>query len=176
MKMKNKYFSQEQVLMDAFGFNLRDLHANREGRITKSQFKKAIQHDTRPIRQIILVSLVITLLSAIVLITDIAGNDSRGLTTIGDMAFMVLVYSGLVLIITTLMWLPFISLNRRQEVATTQGIVIVDIHASRAIVKIGNMRLRASRDAILTLKHMNPYVIHYLPGSKVIVSVEAMES
>jgi len=161
--------------MDAFGFNLRDLHANREGHITKSQFKKAIQRDTRPIRQIILVSLVITLLSAIVLITDIVSNDSRGLSTTGEVAFMVLIYSGLFLIVATLTWLPFISLNIRQEVATTQGIVIVDIHPNRAIVKIGNLKLRAHRDAILTLKHMNPYVIHYLPGSKVIVSVEAME-
>jgi len=176
MQVTTKHVNQDQILMDTFRFNLRDLHANREGRITKSQASKIIQRDARYLQQSIAGLVVVFLISVFVILIDGVVN-ARDAGFMGEIVSPVLVFSGLMLPIFLLRLAYMQSqVHSSRQIAMIQGIIVLDTSPQRTMVKIGRVKLHAHRDALLTLKHMTPYVMHYLPESKIIVSVEAMQS
>ncbi len=172
--MKTKNLTQDQILMDTFRFNMRDLHANREGYITKSQRTKILRRDTGALVRILSMFIVLAFLAMMGLLIDFIVSTRFGITD--AVLIYLLAFSGLITIITFPYWLYMTYALRGARVESVQGIIVLDTSPQRAMVKIGRLKLRAHRDALLTLKHMSPYVIHYLPKSKIIVSVETIES
>lgn len=174
--MKKHRLNQEQILMDAFRFNLRDLQSNREGRITKSHSSKIFQRDARYSQQVIAGLVVVAFISILAMLIEWVSNN-RGSGLMGMLGFMGLAFSGILLLPSiSRLWQMTVQVHSSHQIAAIQGIIVLDTSPQRPMVKIGRVKLRAHRDALLTLKHMSPYVIHYLPKSKIIVSVEAMES
>ena len=55
---------------------------------------------------------------------------------------------------------------------TTQGIAVVNVTEHQSHLEINGLKLNASPDVLRRVRHLDPYVIHYLPESKVILSME----
>lgn len=58
---------------------------------------------------------------------------------------------------------------------TVQGIAVVNIGESESYLEINGMKLNASPDVLRRVRHLEPYIIHYLPNSKVILSMEHID-
>lgn len=171
--------------MQAFRFNQRDLVANREGHITKTHGRKILERELwdrdSHIMRTILPFIIILILPALVCILsgftviEFAMSDSP----IPEGAIQVMLGS-LVIILICVVGIYFITRSlfrdvNQGEVVTIQGLAIVDNNPKSPSLTVNNVNLRLNRKALITLKHMEPYVFHCLPKSKVVVSVEAMQ-
>ncbi len=76
-------------------------------------------------------------------------------------------------------WLQLQKDLRKNEVHTVQGIAVVNVNrtsnSSISHLEIGGLKLKASPDVLLRVRHLDPYVVHYLPESKVILSMQHID-
>lgn len=60
----------------------------------------------------------------------------------------------------------------RNEFSTMQGIAIVKIDENNSTVEINDIVFDPDKDVLFRIKHLEPYLIHYLPKTKTILSME----
>jgi Zn-dependent protease with chaperone function len=180
-KPKNISLSRQQELMNVFDFTWHDLAANREGRITEVQKKKVMRLQGsvwNPMMWIF--SFMLIMLFAFVFWISLSSY----------LSFIELINTGIYvpfsiigLLISVFIVAAWYSKQKiwrdlqTEIVETIQGIAIVetDPRGLAGSITIHDVRMQARRECILRIKHLEPHVIHYLPNSKVIVSVEVME-
>ena len=173
-----KTIDQQQEIMRVLEFNYRDLDANREGRITYQQgkeiWKRESHHWQKPLRMAFILGLG-TIGLALLGLSNLFGRESSLFTlwVAGLNLFLVLIYFSAALI----KMLPlYIDISQR-EVRQMHGIVIhnyIDGYHPRDAFTINSQQFRAKEPVLKSIEHLEPYVVHYLPRSKAIVSVEVM--
>jgi hypothetical protein len=180
---KNKMLSRQQELMNAFDFTMRDLAANREGTITETHKRAVLRREQQ--RWMLYIYLLLGCIFLSLLFWGIAQNNPDG----GFVMSYIYVGAVYVFPLIALALLPFFLWGffvrhrignelKREQVAVLQGIAVVDTSYERrqyGDVTVNNTKLNAKRDAVLRIKHLEPHIIYYLPRTKVILSVEAIE-
>lgn len=174
MKMKNKSMSRQRELMKVFDFAESDLAKNRVGKLANYQGRRVIDRERWYCNEPIIPGL------------GFGFFASLGIAALMKDAPMDEVLIFLVLTLGMSLGLFAQSANRwfsiwsdvnRGEVSSTRGIVTVDIGDRRHKPKlsIGSLQLKANRNALLRIKHLEPHIVYFLPRSKIIVSVEVVE-
>jgi hypothetical protein len=63
------------------------------------------------------------------------------------------------------------------DVQTVQGIAVVSLDntQNRGKLEINGMELKASPDVLRRIRHLEPYIVHYLPDSKIVLSMAHLD-
>lgn len=181
MKAKTKHHDRQQLLMQAFNFRASDLKANQSGKLSQRQIQLYMLKQISPL----IFGTIISFLLTVPIILIILWVNPKNLVA-GFVLFAI--YSpSIALGITVSFRLRRIrrqsfirnEMNYRR-VARVQGLTIVDIsNSSRSYygkLKVNNCIFRLQHEELLCVKHLEPHIVYYLPKSKIIVSVEAMQS
>lgn len=177
-----KVSPRQQELMNVFGFTQSDLETNREGRLTKFQAQKVMKRESNRWKVPMFAGLFIVLLPMICLISPVfilsLPVRSNGLVPL-TLLFSPIVFAGLVFFRQGFFRRQHIKSDiNLGRVEAVQGIAIVDISDRNHTPKltIQNHHFAVSRNALLRIKHLEPHIVYFLPRSKIIVSVEVVES
>ncbi|GAB5492573.1 MAG: hypothetical protein Phog2KO_27880 [Phototrophicaceae bacterium] len=167
---KKKLTGQQGELMRALEISVDDLMANDEGYITEAQ------RESLPKRQ-----------GYQLLPYKIMGGAFAGFALIFPVLFMLIDDAPPEMLFMSLFFLAIASIaggfglyqQRRlkndlasNEFQTVQGIAVVNIGENEAHLEINGLKLNASPDVLRRIRHLDPYIVHYLPNSKVILSME----
>lgn len=176
MKTKMKATTRQDELMYAFDFTEEDLEVNREGKIFVGQGQKVMNRENKRWRIMIFGGLAIAAFftSCPVFAWIVDGRLE------GSLVFAGVIYGigGLVGIGYGFhQWQLINSDFNVGKVEAVQGIAVIDADSrGKQVVMIGSLQLKAKRDALLRIKHLEPHIVYFLPRSKIIVSVEVVEN
>lgn len=170
---KKKLTGQQGELMRSLGISMDDLIANDEGYITEEHQESVLKGQGYQLQQYAILSGIFTLMSVIFSGIALANPDKllpllfMGLffLTVGLSAGGLRLYQG--------RKVKAELANNRFE--TVQGIAVVNVSWEEAYLEINGLKLNASPDVLRRVQHLQPYIIHYLPGSKVILSMQHIE-
>ena len=169
-KAKGKTLSRQQELMRAIDFTMRDLAANRIGRLSVSQHKNLATANTK---QAIFWGCFCCIPTLVVLaFAGVYYQEWKGDVLLVTSPFFIVlllftVYAG------RQIWTLRREINEG-HVQSVQGLAVVQTQQGFSIT-VNDMTLYAPLEAILRIKHLEPHIIYYLPRSKVVVSVEVIE-
>ncbi|GAB5492572.1 MAG: hypothetical protein Phog2KO_27870 [Phototrophicaceae bacterium] len=166
---KKKITGQQGELMRALEISVDDLIANHEGYITEAQrvsLPKRQGYLWRPYRVTCGGCAFLGLIFPIMFLGSI-------------MPFVIIIFSLFSFAIAaffgysglhqySLMLIELTSNNFK----TIQGIVVVYIGANGGYLEINGLKFNASHDVLHRIRHLEPYIIHYLSKTKIILSME----
>jgi len=167
---KKKLSGQQGELMRVLDIVPDDLIANDEGYISERQQESVLKRQAYQWQGFFVVSILLGLFG--LLFGGFAAFNT-------DKLLPLLAMTGFFLLIAT--FLGVASALYRQKVKgelqknrfeTTQGIAIVNVTEHQSQLEINGLKLDASPDVLRRVQHLQPYLIHYLPESKVILSME----
>ncbi|MDQ7027116.1 MAG: hypothetical protein Q9P01_21880 [Anaerolineae bacterium] len=170
-KIKNKSLTRQEELMEALNITEDDITANREGRITPEQ-KLNLQKRVR--RRIIFIVLgaIFLLVLGIYTVNVFLREGVTGNSIPPALTFTV----GLLIELIVVMIVGRFGNDVKDgHVEAMQGLAVVKSGETYSL-SVNNIRFNAPQKAIIRIKHLEPHIIYYLPRSKVVLSVEVMES
>lgn len=170
---KKKLTGQQGELMRALDISMDDLIANDEGYITESHRASVIKGQGYQWQQYTILSAVFTSMSVIFAGIASANPDKLLPLLFMGLFFLVVGLSAGGLRIYQQRKVKEALANNRFE--TVQGIAVVNVTWEESHLEINGLKLKASPDVLRRVKHLDPYIIHYLPGSKVILSMQHIE-
>jgi hypothetical protein len=167
MTNKQKPLKYEEMLEDAFAFDVDSLRHNAQGQLSHHQrmkLKSRFQNNS-----ILLFFAVMAFIAALTLIR------------VGAVAYIVMLISlvgGGVLALQSLRLTSDLNAN---DIETIEGRIHLDVQSGgqNSVVyqlQIGDMKFTLNKKKFLALKNGDPYRIYYLPSSKRILSVEWLYS
>lgn len=170
---KKKLTGQQGELMRALDITMDDLIANDEGYITEEHQESILKGQDYQYQQYNILAGVFTFMSVV-----FAGIASANTDKLLPLLFM-----GLFFLVVGLSSGGYGVYKRRKVKAelasnhfeTVQGIAVVNVSWEEAYLEINGLKLNASPDILRRVQHLQPYIIHYLPGSKVILSMQHIE-
>jgi hypothetical protein len=177
MKTKIKATTRQEELMYAFNFSDADLEANREGRVGESRYRAIVkQRQSQGTSGEFLgaISIIIA-----ILILFWGGTRIFTDTSLSALVFSIVGVSFFSVVGGILILSKDTSSKRKvspEELAveSVQGIVVLD--ELKGGFSIGSLFFKVERHALLRIKHLEPHIVYFLPRSKIIVSVEVVES
>ena len=165
---KKKLTGQQGELMRALEISVDDLIANDEGYITEAQRTSLPKREAYQwIGQLIISSIIGSVLLFILLPMILTAMREIHPATLSNVTFLFLVT-------VFIAWHGFISYNRLKndllanKLHTVQGIAVIN----KGRLEINGLKLNASPDVLSRVLNLAPYIVHYLPNSKVILSME----
>jgi len=181
-KSKKKRVSARGELMRVLNITEDELRANAAGYLTDLQratLMDTLQHRTRTTgilgRVFASLGVVFLLLGGVLYTTSIVP--------------VVPIVFALLGVIYTILGSAFIgteALQRgrlRRDIAdnaprTVEGIAVVNINDRQrtGVLEIGGLRLHASPDVLRRVRHMEPYVAHYLPETHTLISLDQIDT
>lgn len=171
---KKKLTGKQGELMRALDITPDDLEANDAGYITDNQRETVVKRQRYERMPFFALWIVFSLMPLFFL--------GIGLATGSDDMQVLLILSAFFFAIGQAMggvnvWLQSRLNNELGEnnVKTVQGIAVVNIGDSTSVLEIGGMKLKASADVLRRVEHLEPYVVHYLPNSKVVLSMQPVD-
>lgn len=175
---------RQQELMYVFNFSWRDLEANRRGEVPDAQRVRLLNRESKRWQQPLVVGLVLIVASAMCgLITigfmNLESNLRYSETIQFWFFFAILIFIGVLMEIDGFSKMRRLKKSIQSDgIKSVQGIAIVDIGDNRRKpqLTINDYHFVLSRRAILRIKHLEPHIVYFLPRSKIIVSVEVVES
>lgn len=185
MKPKIKPTTRQDELMRAFNFNEDDLEANREGRISNTHGQKILERERKQWQYPMYSGCFIALLPMIGMAIIVSPVLLLSLNAhIKDFAPLALVFAPIAFIGLNMLHHGY--LKRKsiksdidlKQVEALQGIAVVDIgeRERKPKLTISDYQFDVPRNALLRIKHLEPHIVYFLPRSKIIVSVEVVES
>ncbi|MGB7340700.1 MAG: hypothetical protein WBC91_17510 [Phototrophicaceae bacterium] len=177
---KKKLTGQQGELMRALDITHDDLRANDNGVISPEQRESLVKRQNYQWKEYNVIGIAMTLFGLIV--PTIAFFSSEGNLDRDAVIGISVLVSIFMLIGVTSLGYGFLKRQQLQtdlnnkQVATTQGIAVVNISDEESILEINGMKLNASQDVLRRIKHLDAYVIHYLPNTKTILSMEHIDN
>jgi hypothetical protein len=177
---KKKLTGQQGELMRALDITHDDLRANDNGVISPEQRESLVKRQNYQWKEYNVIGIAMTLFGLIV--PTIAFFASEGNLDRDAVIGISVLVSIFMLIGVTSLGYGFLKRQQLQIdlknnlVATTQGIAVVNISDEESILEINGMKLNASQDVLRRIKHLDAYVIHYLPNTKTILSMEHIDN
>jgi hypothetical protein len=173
-KLKAKVLTRQEELMLALDVTEDDILANRNGQLLPEHKQKIFKRESR--RLVPIGCGTLTILGLIFLVIMVIRNEGA------DDGFILLCeIIGLALMMISLGGFQAIRklIQFRQDmqagiVESIQGLAVVEAGRGYSL-SMNDVRFEAPQQAILRIKHLEPHIIHYLPRSKIVVSVETVE-
>lgn len=176
---KKKLTGQQGELMRALDITHDDLLANDNGVISPAQKETLAKRQNYQWKQYNVVGIVMMLFAFIVptiaLISSEGNLDRDGVIGI---SLMLTIFIGIGLSSLGYGFWKRQQLNadlKNNQVTTTQGIAVVNITENASILEINGMELNAPEDVLRRIKHLDAYLVHYLPNTKTILSMEHID-
>lgn len=178
MKAKTKLHNRQQLLMNAFDFRAKDLKANQSGKLTLHQRQKHRNSNIFHGCAWISIGLLLLLPAVPFFVLSLITMDVRNLTFSASLFAIAIAFIGLSIAGIGLINLVFSNRDIQSlEVKKIQGLAVVNTPAkAESSLSINNIKFKLPGKKIATIKPLEPHIVYYLPKSKIIVSVEAMES
>ncbi len=175
MEEKKKKLTGEQgELMRAFNISVDDLIANDGGYITDEQCENVPQRQAYQWKEYRNIALVLLLFNLAVPIITFFNFEEAPLVALLISIFLLSLAS----IFGTISFMRFRKIKKdlaKGTLRTAQGLAVVNLGGSQSYLEINGEKLHASPDVLRRVQHLKPYVIHYLPNSKVILSMERID-
>ena len=169
---KKKYGGQHGELMRVLDITPEDIAANDAGYISEHQREVVNQREGHQRRQYILAGIVMALIAVVFMGVSLIDPD--------DVQVWILLSSLMLSLSLFLGGFGFVMRQQLQnelnkgKVATVQGIAVVVLEEDKQHLEINGQKLKANPDVLRRVKHLDPYVIHYLPNSKTILSMQPL--
>jgi len=171
---KKKLTGQQGELMRALDITMDDLIANDEGIITPQQQETTLKKQAYLWLKYDVSAF---LLGATGMIYSV-GNLLLTRSILASLTPVVLF-----LIMATGFYMMGLRLQKRIKadlsknvLQTTQGILVINNQEGNSYLEINDMKLFTSPDVLRRIQHLQPYIVHYLPDSKVILSMEEISN
>jgi hypothetical protein len=172
-KKKKKPGGVQAELMNALNITPDDIRANENGHITDGQRDRLRQH--RQKRERFYAGLALAVTVAVTFWLTVFGFLFGLAENITLLALITLLVAGG---LAGVAWFAkrqqLIQQTTADQVESVQGIVVANTENNR--LEINGLRLRASADVLRRVRHLEPYVVHYLPGSKIVLSMEYIDN
>lgn len=174
---KKKLTGQQAELMRALDIMPEDIEANDAGYITDHQRNTVMKRQWYRWWPFLIPAGIFLVLPIIYLIIGLSEPDAAlpmFLTSLGFLGGAV-GFGGVV-------WWQWNTLQKdlaKGEVRSVQGIAVVNVNRANnnsiSYLEINGLKLKASPNILLRVRHLDPYVVNYLPDSKVIVSMQHVD-
>ncbi|MCA9911934.1 MAG: hypothetical protein KC496_01235 [Anaerolineae bacterium] len=174
---KKKLTGQQAELMRALDITPEDIEANDAGYITEHQRNTVMKRQWYRWWPFLIPTGIFTLMPMFFMV--IAATEAE--------AVLPLVLTSIGFWITAAafggtLWWQWLQLQkdlRKNEIHTIQGIAVVNVsrtnNSSISYLEINGMKLKASPEVLLRVRHLDPYVVNYLPESKIILSMQHVD-
>lgn len=175
-KAKKKLTSVSGELMEALNITPDDLAANNDGYISDHQREALSEPMAGSHGNHYAVGFLLMMIALGILV--VGGGLSLLFSSPTD-GYTILIGTGILLGVS--IFIIFLGRRKRyalidelerNEFATMQGIAIVQLDDNTSKFEINDVMFKPDRDIVLRIKHLEPYLIHYLPESKTILSME----
>jgi len=174
---KKKFGGQQAELMRALDITPEDLEANDAGIITENQRETIVRRQMYRWWPFLIPAGIFLFMPLIYLVIAVAEPE-----TVLPMLLTALGFLGGAAGFGGAVWWQWQQLQRdlaKGEVRTVQGIAVVNVNQARntynSYLEIGDLKLKASPKVLLRVRHLDPYIVNYLPESKVILSMQHID-
>lgn len=171
---KKKLTGQQGELMRALDISAEDLLANDEGYITDEQRESVPKRQSYAFTQYKVLAGVFSSIALIFPVIVFLADDVPA-----EILFISLFFLAMATFFGGVGLYQYRRLKNdlaSGSFQTVQGIAVVNVGESEANLEINGMKLNASPDVLRRVRHLEPYIIHYLPNSKVILSMEHIDN
>lgn len=174
---KKKVGGQEAELMRALDMTPEDLEANDTGYITEHQRETVVRRQMYRWWPFLIPAGIFMFIPLIYLVIAAAEPEAALPMLFTSLGFWAGAagFGGAV-------WWQWSRLKKdlaKGEVRTVQGIAVVNVNYAKntynSYLEIGDLKLKASPKILLRVRHLEPYIVHYLPESKVVLSMQYID-
>lgn len=166
---KKKKTGQQAELMRVLDVTPDDLMANDQGIITEAQRQTFVANQQYRWKQSQQVLIPFSLAALVMIVFSFLIPDGVGLSILGSI-FAVL---GAVAYLDIARKKGLIANElSRNQLETVQGVAVVNRTETTSLLEINGLKLHTSPDVLNRVRHLEPYVVHYLPQSNLILSME----
>lgn len=170
---KKKFGGHHGELMRVLEITPDDIEANDAGYISQHQREMIVQRESIQRRQYFVGAIVVAAVAVFLMGLSIPEpEDIRLLFSLAGLLFVVSAALGVVGFGKQKQLERELGNN---DIATLQGIAVVNISDTTSVLEINGEQLKASPDILRRIKHLEPYVVHYLPKSKAILSMQPLD-
>lgn len=174
---KKKLTGQQAELMRALDIAPEDVEANDAGYITEHQRSKVMRGQWYRWWPYLIPTVMFTVMPILFLVIAAAEAEAAFPMTLLSLIFLATAaaFGGVI----GWQWNNLRRDLAQNEIKTVQGIAVVSIsqpsNGATSFLEINGLRLKASPRVLLRVRHLDPYVVHYLPDSKVILSMQHID-
>lgn len=174
---KKKLTGQQAELMRALDITPEDIEANDAGYITEHQRKTIVGRQMYRWLPFLIPAGIFLLMPPIYLFIILAEPEAAVPLLFTSLGFWAAAAGFGIAVFWQ--WRNLQKDLARGEVRSAQGIAVVNVNHAKntynSSLEIGDLKLKASPKVLLRVRHLEPYVVNYLPESKVIVSMQHVD-
>ncbi|MGB7340699.1 MAG: hypothetical protein WBC91_17505, partial [Phototrophicaceae bacterium] len=175
---KKKLTGQQGELMRVLDITHDDLHANDNGTITPAQQASVLKRQGYQLKTPTIFATVFAMLGILMTLGIFFEQRAEGdVSVIGVIAVLSFFLAAAAIPALFAFWKRQSLKNElaSNQVATTQGIAVVSIGENTSMLEMNGMKLNAPVAVLRRIKHLDRYVVHYLPKTNVILSMEHID-